>query len=361
MQRRTVLKGISVAAAGSGSVLAFVESLAAGDVAAAAETAPTGSVAATISAIAQKRPPETVRGEMRYRKLGRTGEEVSLIGVGGYHIGNFKDESDSTKLIRTAIDRGVNFMDNCWDYHDGDSERRMGNALKDGYRDKVFLMTKIDGRTKKAAAQQLDESLQRLQTDHIDLLQFHENIRLEDPDRFFADGGTRDAFDEAKKAGKIRFIGFTGHKDPLVHLRMLEVAQEHDFHFDTAQMPINVMDAHFRSFVQHVVPELMEQEIALLGMKPLAGGAILRSNTVNATECLHYAMAMPTSVVITGMDSMKLLDQALDAVKTFQPLDAGALQTLLARTDDAAQHGRFEGFKTTSGFDGTARNPAWLG
>jgi predicted aldo/keto reductase-like oxidoreductase len=360
MERRTVLKGISVAAAGSGPLLGFIETLAAAEVTSPEPTS-TESVAAAVFKVSQMRPPETVRGDMRYRKLGRTGEEVSLIGVGGYHIGSIKDENDSTKLIRTAIDRGINFMDNCWDYHDGDSERRMGTALKDGYREKVFLMTKFDGRTKKAAAEQLDESLQRLQTDHIDLLQFHENIRLEDPDRFFADGGAREALEEAKKAGKIRYIGFTGHKDPLVHLRMLEVAKEHDFHFDTAQMPINVMDAHFRSFLQHVVPELVQQEVALLAMKTLAGGNILSSNTVSATECLHYAMSMPASVVITGMDSMKLLDQAIDAVKTFQPLDTAALQTLLARTADAAKHGSYERFKIDNPYDGTAHNPQWLG
>jgi predicted aldo/keto reductase-like oxidoreductase len=347
MERRTALKTISLAAAGSGALLELAQTLTAAEV-----TSPSTSY---------QRPAETTRAGMRYRKLGRTGEEVSLVGVGGYHIGAVKDEGEAIKIVRTAIDRGINFMDNCWDYNDGESERRMGKALQDGYRDKVFLMTKIDGRTKKAATQQLDESLKRLQTDHVDLLQYHENIRLEDPDRFFADGGTREAFDEAKKAGKIRYVGFTGHKDPAVHLRMLEVAADHDYHFDTAQMPINVMDAHFRSFVHQVVPELIKQEIALLGMKPFAGGAIMRSNTVSAVDCLHYAMSMPTSVVITGMDSMKLLDQALDAVKTFQPLDAGQLQTLLAQTADAAKHGRFEGFKTGVGFDGTARNPAWLG
>ncbi|HZZ30142.1 MAG TPA: aldo/keto reductase [Pirellulales bacterium] len=360
MQRRTVLKGISMAAAGSGPLLGFFESLTAAE-AAAAEVAFTESTASAVAAIAQHRPPETTRGDMRYRKLGRTGEEVSLIGVGGYHIGSVKDESEATKIIRTAIDRGVNFMDNCWDYHDGDSERRMGNALKDGYREKVFLMTKFDGRTKKAAAQQLDESLKRLQTDRVDLLQFHENIRLEDPDRFFADGGAREALEAAKQAGKIRYIGFTGHKDPAVHLRMLEVAQEHDFHFDTAQMPINVMDAHFRSFLLQVVPQLMAQEIALLGMKPIASGEIMQTGTVSATECLHYAMSMPTSVVITGIDSMKILDQALDAVKTFKPLDEAALQALLARTADVAKHGRYERFKTDNPFDSTAKNPQWLG
>jgi len=209
MERRTVLKGISVVAAGSGPLLGFIETLAAAGISGSEI-----SDAATISQIALKRPSETIREDMRYRKLGRTGEEVSLIGVGGFHIGSVKDESEAIKIVRTAIDKGVTFMDNCWDYHDGESERRMGKAMKDGYRDKVFLMTKIDGRTKKAAAQQLDESLKRLQTDHLDLVQHHENIRMEDADRIFADGGAREALDEAKKTGKIRYIGFTGHKDP---------------------------------------------------------------------------------------------------------------------------------------------------
>ncbi len=200
------------------------------------------------------RPREVVRGDMRDRQLGRTGEEVSLIGVGGFHIGVQKDEAESIKIIRAAIDAGVTFMDNSWDYNSGESEERMGKALRDGYRQKVFLMTKIDGRTKEAAAQQIDESLQRLQTDVIDLMQHHEIIRMEDPDRIFADGGAMEALLEAKKAGKIRYIGFTGHKDPLVHLRMLEVAAKHHFHFDAVQMPLNMMDAQFRSFADKVVP-----------------------------------------------------------------------------------------------------------
>ena len=347
MKRRDVLKTFTVAAAGS-AVSGIIGSVGADEI----ETAAAGSL---------PRPAETKRGDMRYRKLGRTGKEVSLIGVGGYHIGSVKDEGEATKIVRTAIDRGVTFMDNCWDYHDGESERRMGKALKNGYRDKVFLMTKIDGRTKQEAAKQLDESLKRLKTDHVDLLQHHENIRMEDADRIFADGGAMEAFDDAKKAGKIRYIGFTGHKDPAVHLRMLDVAKEHNFHFDTAQMPINVMDAHFRSFVHQVVPQLIKREIALLGMKPIGDARILKSNTVSATECLHYAMTMPTSVVITGIDSMQILDQALEAVKTFEPLDQNQLTALLARTADAAKYGRYERFKTDTPFDSTAHNPQWLG
>src|SRR5690242_2264830 len=207
---------------------------------------------------------------MIYRDLGRTGEKVSAIGVGGWHLGLPNvDENVAIRIVRTAIDRGINFLDNSWDYNEGASEIRMGKALRDGYRAKVFLMTKFDGRTKEAAAKQLDESLARLQTDHVDLWQFHENIRLEDPDRFFAKGGAVEAVLAAKQAGKIRYVGFTGHKDPSVHLRMLELAQKHQFHFDTAQMPLNVMDAHFRSFARAVVPQLVQQGIGVLGMKSM--------------------------------------------------------------------------------------------
>ncbi len=298
---------------------------------------------------------------MRYRQLGSTKEEVSVIGLGGHHIGRQKDEKDSIKIIRTAIDAGINFMDNCWDYHDGGSEIRMGKALRDGYRKKVFLMTKIDGRTKAAAAKQLDESLQRLQTDVIDLLQHHEVIRMEDPDRIFAEGGAMEAVLAAKKAGKVRYIGFTGHKDPLVHLRMLEVAAQHGFRFDTVQMPLNVMDAHFRSFAHQVVPVLVKEKIGVLGMKSMGDGLLLKSKTVTAVECLHYAMTLPTSTVITGIDSLKILKQDLDAVKTFEPLTEKQLAALLAKTAKAASEGRFERFKTTNGFDGTAQHPQWLG
>jgi aryl-alcohol dehydrogenase-like predicted oxidoreductase len=300
------------------------------------------------------------RGEMPYRTLGRTGEKVSAIGLGGYHIG-VPSEADGIRLIRTAIDRGISFLDNCWDYHRGESEVRMGKALQDGYRQKVFLMTKIDGRTKASASQQIEESLKRLQTDHVDLMQFHEVVRMEDPDRIFAPGGGMEAMLEARKAGKIRYIGFTGHKDPLIHLRMLEVAAEHQLHFDAAQMPLNVMDAHFRSFGQKVVPRLVEQGIGVLGMKPLCSGLLLRSNTVTPVEALRYALSLPTSTVITGIDRMELLDQALEAVNGFKPPSQAETDALLARTAQAAAGGKFETFKTTANFDATAHNPSWLG
>jgi aryl-alcohol dehydrogenase-like predicted oxidoreductase len=304
---------------------------------------------------------QTRSGDMIYRALGKTGERVSAIGLGGSHIGRPRDEQESIRIIRTAIDRGITFMDNCWDYADGKCESWMGDALRDGYRQKVFLMTKFDGRTKAATAKQIDESLQRLKTDHIDLMQYHENIRMEDPDRFFAPDGPLEALMAAKKAGKIRYIGFTGHKDPVVHLRMLEIAAQHSFHFDSAQMPLNILDASFRSFAHQVVPKLVEQGIAVLGMKPMASGAIPQNNIATGIECLHYALSLPTSVVITGCDSLERLDQAFEAVRTFKPLTQEQISALVARTREAALTGKFERFKTSAQFDGTARHPEWMG
>lgn len=317
---------------------------------------------AVISQAPAFQTPQSIRkGEMLYRTLGRTGEQVSLIGLGGYHIGDPPDEREGIGIIRKAIDHGVTFMDNSWDYHDGGSEIRMGKALRDGYREKAFLMTKIDGRTKEAAAKQLDESLKRLQTDHLDLLQHHEIIRLEDPDRIFAEGGAHEAMLEARKAGKVRYIGFTGHKDPLVHLRMLEMAEKHHVRFDAVQMPLNVMDAHFRSFQNRVLPRLVKEQVGVLGMKSMGGKIILESKAATPMECLHYAMNLPTSVVITGIDNMQILDQALEAVRTFRPLTAAEVKGLLQKTAAAAADGRYERFKTTPMFDATAHYPEWLG
>ena len=299
---------------------------------------------------------------MIYRTLGRTGERVSVIGLGGWHIGQPSiAERESIQLMRQAIDRGITFMDNCWDYNEGASQVRMGKALKDGYRTKVFLMDKIDGRTKKAAAEQIDQCLQRLQTDVIDLLQHHEVIRLEDPDRIFADGGAQEAVLAAQKAGKIRFIGFTGHKDPLVHLRMHEVAAKHGFRFDAEQMPINVMDAQLRSFEREVLPMLNREGIAPLGMKAFGHPYILRSNTVKPIEALQYCLNLPIAVQITGIDSQQILDQAFEAVRTFKPLTQAEVASLLKRTRSAALEGKYELYKTSTRFDGTQRHPEWLG
>jgi predicted aldo/keto reductase-like oxidoreductase len=300
--------------------------------------------------------------EMPYRVLGGTGEKVSAIGVGGWHLGlKHVDEQLSIRIVRAAIDRGINFMDNCWDYNDGASEIRMGKALRDGYRDKAFLMTKIDGRSKKEAARQLEESLRRLQVDLIDLVQHHEILRYEDPHRIFDEEGANAALVEARKAGKLRYIGFTGHKDPRIHLHMLEVGTDHGFKFDTVQMPLNVMDAHYRSFEKQVLPQLLKHNIGVLGMKSMANGILLKSNTVTPVECLHYALNLPTSVVIAGIGSIKVLDQAFEAARTFRPMSDQEVRSLLARTAQAASRGEFEPFKTTSIFDGTARNPEWLG
>ncbi|MBD0303591.1 MAG: aldo/keto reductase [Tolypothrix sp. T3-bin4] len=304
----------------------------------------------------------TSNSEMLYRVLGSTEQQVSAIGLGGWHIAlKHVDEELGIRIVRTAIDRGITFMDNCWDYNGGESEIRMGKALLHGYRDKVFLMTKIDGRSKKEAARQIDESLQRLQVDCIDLVQHHEIIRYEDPHRVFDEEGANAAFIEAREAGKLRYIGFTGHKDPHIHLHMLEVAASYGFKFDTAQMPLNVMDAHYRSFAKLVLPELVKQNIGVLGMKSMANGILLRSNTVTPIECLHYALNLPTSVVIAGIDSMDILDQAFEAVRTFQPMNDEQVGILLAKTAEAASRGEFEPFKTSSIFDGTAQNPDWLG
>ena len=296
-----------------------------------------------------------------YRTLGHTGERVSLIGLGGYHLGHQSDEQESIRIIRNGLDSGVNFLDNCWDYNGGVSEERMGKALRDGYRQKAFLMTKIDGQTKKAAEQQLEESLRRLQTDHVDLLQFHEVIRETDPVRIFGAGGSLEAAVAAKKAGKIRYIGFTGHKSPDIHLKMLETAFAHNFTFDSVQMPLNVMDAHFDSFEKKVLPVLVKHNIGVLGMKPMGDSIILKSKTASPVECLHYAMNLPTSVVITGCDSMQILQQALDAARSFKPMSKDEVAQLLAKTSSAANKGEFELYKTTHNFDGTYQNPQWLG
>jgi len=309
----------------------------------------------------QQVPRSDSRNSIPYRTLGRTREKVSLIGLGGYHLGKQADPQESIRIIRTGLDEGVNFLDNCWDYNGGESEIRMGNALRDGYRQKAFLMSKIDGRTKAAAASQINESLRRLQTDRIDLLQFHEVIRDADPDRIFAEGGGMEAVLEAQKAGKLRFIGFTGHKSPDIHLKMLDTASKHSFAFDAVQMPLNVMDAHFNSFEKKVLPVLLKNDIGVLGMKPMGDHVILESKTATPVECLHYAMNLPTSVVITGCDSLTILQQALQAAHSFQPMNSTQVAALLAKTANAAEAGQFELYKTSHQFDGTYANPQWLG
>jgi len=320
------------------------------------------AVAAYLTAQADRQAPslESPKG-IPYRTLGRSREKISLVGLGGYHLGNQANPQESIRVIRTGLDEGINFLDNCWDYNGGESEVRMGIALRDGYREKAFLMSKIDGRSNAAATSQINESLRRLQTDRIDLLQFHEVIRDTDPDRIFAKGGAMEAVLRAKKAGKIRFIGFTGHKSPDIHLKMLATATKHDFIFDAVQMPLNVMDAHYDSFEKKVLPMLVQNDIGVLGMKPMGDHIILESKTVTPVECLHYAMNLPTSVVITGCDSMQILYQALAAARSFRPMDSNEVAALLAKTAQAAQSGKYELYKTSHTFDGTYQNPQWLG
>jgi predicted aldo/keto reductase-like oxidoreductase len=300
-------------------------------------------------------------GEIPRRTLGHTGEKVSMVGLGGYHIGHQSDESESIRIVRTALDSGINFLDNCWDYNGGESEIRMGKALRDGYRQKAFLMTKIDGRDAKTASSQLDESLRRLQTDHIDLLQFHEVIRMDDPERIFATGGGMEAVVKARQAGKVRYIGFTGHKSPEIHRHMLDVADQHKFLFDSVQMPLNVMDAHFDSFEKIMLPILVAKNIGVLGMKSMGDKLILGSKAVTPVECLRYAMSLPTSVVITGCDSMEILQQAIQTARDFKPLDQSQRAALLAKTEAPAKDGQYELYKTSHQFDGTYHNPQWLG
>jgi aryl-alcohol dehydrogenase-like predicted oxidoreductase len=293
---------------------------------------------------------QTNNGEIPRRPLGKTGVQVSAIGIGGYHLGSTKDQQEATELCARAIDAGVNFFDNCWDYHDGLSEERMGTALR-GKRDQVVLMTKVctHGRGKDVAMQMLEQSLRRLQTDHLDVWQIHEVIYYNDPDLIFAPGGAAEALLAAKQQGKVRFIGFTGHKDPAIHLRML--AQ--NFPFDTIQMPLNAFDASFRSFETQVLPEANQRGLGVLGMKSLGGsGEMVTNGAVTAQEGLRYAMSLPVATTISGMDSLAVLDQNLQIARGFQPMNAAEMQALRDKVRVFAADGRYELFKTTKKYDG---------
>jgi predicted aldo/keto reductase-like oxidoreductase len=357
MERRKFIKsgivGVSAAAGG----VALAQAVPGSQEPLAAPTNPDGTTGSLDPrGLLRVADPGERRGDMLYRRLGSTGEMVSLIGMGGAHLSRQPlTEQDAVRLVHAALDRGINFLDNSWDYGHGNSEKWMGSALaQGGYRQKAFLMTKLDGRTKESARSQLEESLTRLKTDHIDLVQFHEILRFDDPDRIFADGGARE--------GKLRYIGFTGHKDPRVHLYMLEVARQHGFTFDTVQMPLNVMDASFRSFSHLVVPELVKRNIGVLGMKTMGDGVFLKSGApITPVECLHYAMNLPTSVVITGIDSEKILDQAFAATRSFKPMSGDEVSALVDRAKPYAANGKYEFFKTSSHFDTTAKHPDWLG
>jgi len=332
--------------------------------AAAAMTRWKAMAAQTLSGAAALTPApvvNTVNGIGR-RKLGRADVEVSIIGIGGYHLGlSDVTEQEALRVVRSALDQGINFLDNCWDYNDGASEVRMGKALAEGYRDKAFLMTKLDGRTGASARQQLEQSLTRLKTSHIDLVQIHEVIRMGDPEQAFQPGNIVDVLVQAKKEGKIRFIGFTGHKSPDIHLHMLETADKHGFTFDTVQMPVNALDEHFNSFGQKVIPQAHKRGMAVLGMKPLSNGAILKTNTISAPEALHYAMSVPVTVTITGCQSMANLEQALSVARNFKPLSVAEKEALLMKTAPVADAGKFEAYKSSTIYDGTTNNPQWLG
>ena len=301
--------------------------------------------------------------DMKYRPLGRTGERVSLVGMGGFHLAKpgGATNAEAIRLVHAGIEAGINFCDNCWDYNGGESEVRLGRALARGWRSRVFLMTKIDGRTAKAAMHQIETSLTRLQTDHVDLLQFHEIIRMDDPERVFAQGGALEAVLRAREQGKLRYIGFTGHKSPAIHKHMFEVADRHRFHFDTVQMPLNVMDAHFDSFEQGVLPIALAHGTAVMGMKAFGDPFIVDTKAVSPIEMLQYPMSLPIALQITGIDKMEILQQALEAVRSFKPFTPEQRASILERTAELARDGHTEKYKISTHFDGTVKNPEWLG
>lgn len=285
------------------------------------------------------------------RPFGRhTSVTVSALGLGGYHLGSVKSVRESIRIVHAALDAGVTFLDNAWEYHEHESEERMGRAIKDR-RERVFLMTKVctHGRDGKVALRQLEESLKRLRTDHLDLWQVHECVYYTDPDLHFARGGVIEALDRAKRDGKVRFVGFTGHKDPDIHLRMLA----HGYPFDSCQMPLNVFDGQFKSFEQRVLPEVLRQRIAPIGMKPFCGGGdAIKKRVVSARDALSYAMSLPVATTISGIDSMKVLRQNVEIASRLKPLSRAQMERIRHHVADAAGDGRFERYKTTAEHDG---------
>jgi len=286
------------------------------------------------------------------RPLGKTGETVSIMCLGGHSSTNpqMLSESESVRLIQRAVDEGITFMDNCWDYHDGVAEERMGKALAEGgRRDKAFVMTKVCGRSAKEAQSNLEDSLRRLKTDRIDLWQFHEMVYDNDPDWVFAEDGAIQAGLKALKDGKVRYLGFTGHKDPSIHLKMLGKPYE----WASVQMPLNVMDVHFRSFQKLVLPELVRRNIGALAMKSLGGtGTIVKDAGVSVEDALRYVLSLPISSLVSGIDSEKVLDQNLKIVRDFKPLAAEDRARIEQSTLKLAGDGRYELFKTSKVFDG---------
>ena len=288
--------------------------------------------------------------EIPKRSLGSTALKVSVLGIGGYHLGSVDSDSEAMQIVNEALDAGINFFDSAWEYHQGLSEERLGRALK-GKRDRAVVMTKVctHGRDKNVAMRQLEESLTRLQTDHLDVWQIHEVIYENDPDLIFAPNGAAEALLQAKQQGKVRFIGFTGHKDPSIHLKMLS----YNFPFDTVQMPLNCLDATFRSFESHVLPEVNRRGMAALGMKSLGGsGELVREGAVVVTTALRYAMSLPVAVTISGIDSLDVLHQNLEIARGFEPLTASEMQSLRDASRREASDGHLELFKTTKKYDG---------
>jgi uncharacterized protein len=297
------------------------------------------------------------------RRLGRTNEQVSMVGMGGQPLGaSILSNDEAEYLIHRGIDQGITFLDNCWDYHGGRSEERMGNALsRAGYRKRAFLMTEFDGRDRATATAQLDESLRRLQTDHVDLWQINENNRSDDAERVFAAGGAIEAMLAAQQAGKVRFLGFTGHKHPAHHVHMFEVAAANGFVFDTVQMPLNIMDAHFQSFERSVIPVAQQTDTAILAMKTFGNGEILEARLAGPLQMLYYSLTLPVATVVTGIDSVATLDQAVTAAISFRPLSGAQIASILARSAPLSVDGALEPYKTTDDQDATVAHPEWMG
>jgi aryl-alcohol dehydrogenase-like predicted oxidoreductase len=309
----------------------------------------TAATAITVSTIAAVAPP-VKPGKVGRKKFGRTKELVSLLGLGGHAVGKASSLGEAIRIIHQALDAGITFMDNAWEYHEGRSEEWMGQALK-GRRDKVFLMTKVcsHGRDKKVALEQLDESLRRLRTDHLDLWQIHEVVYDNDPERHFAKGGVIEALDKAKMDGKVRYVGFTGHKYPSIHLEML--AQKYPF--DAVQMPLNPLDGTYRSFEQKVLPLLSKRGIAAIGMKSMCGnGQPIQKGVLTAEEALRYAMSLPVATTVSGIDSLEVLEQNLAVARNFKPMTQEEMQNLRQRCAAAAGDGHLEMYKSTTKYDG---------
>ena len=350
VNRRQFLKGIGLIGAGTGTVLAdhILRSNASAE---AAQTNPEStSSTKTLLDESESVISQTSSGAVPRRPLGRTGVQVSAIGLGGASLGQVKSLEEAIRLTHEAIDAGVTFMDNAWEYNNHRSEEWMGKALQ-GRRDDVFLMTKVcsHGRDAKVAMQQLEESLRRLGTDHLDLWQIHEVVYYNDPERIFRPNGAIEALDRAKKEGKVRFVGFTGHKDPAIHLKMLE----YDYPFDAVMLPLNCFDATFNSFEQQVLPELNRRGIGVIGMKSLSGTAdAVRQGVVTAQDALRYAMSLPVATTVSGIDSLEILRKNLSIARGFTPMKQEEMQALRDRCAQYAADGRFELFKTSMRFEG---------